>query len=98
MAVAQAPVIVAPAPEPLAPAPATSEVIVVPPASEVIVTPSGTVLPPGTVLDNTRRVDIVTEPGGMTPQESRDTAGQIDRATGQVTAPGYMGPRDAKGQ
>jgi len=41
---------------------------------------------------------IVTPQGGMTPQERRDTAGTQDRATGVVTAPGYMGPHDAKGQ
>ena len=41
---------------------------------------------------------IVTPQGGMTPQERRDTAGTHDRATGVVTAPGYMGPHDAKGQ
>ena len=34
----------------------------------------------------------------MTEHERRNAAGQRDSVTGIVTAPGYMGPRDAKGQ
>ena len=69
----------------------STTVIVVPDAapSPDLTYNSRTGLPNGTV---------VTEPGGMTPQERRDTAGTEDRATGQVTAPGYMGPRDSRGQ
>lgn len=69
----------------------SSTVIVVPDAapSPDLTYNSRTGLPNGT---------IVTEPGGMTPQERRDTAGTADRTTGQITAPGYMGPRDSRGQ
>ena len=73
------------------------------PPDVVIVTPGtvtttpDVVTAPGYVYDSNRTA-IVTEQGGMTPQERRDTAGTADRATGAVTAPGYMGPHDSKGQ
>ena len=42
---------------------------------------------------------IVTNPGGMNPQErAATTPSTTDRATGQITAPGYMGPLNSKGQ
>jgi hypothetical protein len=73
----------------------SSTIVVVPPPSRDAITSPGYTYNPN---DGTVNGAIVTEQGGMTPQERRDTAGTADRATGQVTAPGYMGPHDSKGQ
>jgi len=80
-------------------APTTPDVVVVPAQPNVVIVPAApdAVTSPGYVYDPSRNA-IVTEQGGMTPQERRDTAGTADRATGAVTSPGYMGPHDSKGQ
>lgn len=72
-------------------------------STTVIVVPDSSVAPANPDLTYNSRTGlpngtIITEPGGMTPQERRDTEGTADRTTGQITAPGYMGPRDSRGQ
>ena len=86
---AQDVVIVAPAPQPVYPAP-------LPGSAVVVTTPEGAVVRQYHYLDDTnRRLDGI---GGMTAHERNNAAGQQDYVTGVITAPGYMGPRDAKGQ
>jgi hypothetical protein len=79
------------------PAPIPDSVVVVDPPAVVVITPP-TADPLASQADVARQRDILTEPGGMTPQERIDTAGQVDPATGTITAPGYHGPRSSKGQ
>jgi len=89
-AMAQDVVIVAPEPVYSVPAP----------GAVVVTTPEGTTVTREVYVDQYgrrfERTDMLTNE--MTEQERRDAAGQRDYATGIVTAPGYMGPRDAKGQ
>lgn len=86
----------APPPESLAPFNGPNTATGTPPLSSQPLPTS----PAPTYNPNTGTVNgsIVTEQGGMTPMERRDTAGTADRVTGIITAPGYMGPHDAKGQ
>ena len=77
-------------------------VITNPDGGATVVAPGSTVVSPGYTYNAQEGVVngyIVTEPGGMNPQErAAATPDSTDRATGQITAPGYMGPRDSKGQ
>jgi len=88
---AQDVVIVAPEPVYSVPVPSTGL---------VVTSPETTVTRETTYIDQYGRRFEVTEmlTNEMTEQERRDAAGQRDYATGIITAPGYMGPRDAKGQ
>lgn len=74
------------------------DAVMTPEAPVVVVTPPAATTEAGTVVIFERRRDSLTEPGGMTPRERADTAGQRDPATGTITAPGYQGPRSTKGQ
>jgi len=89
-----------PASEPVAPygAPSPS----VPPERIIILIPDNTLpqdVPVGTHLETDRYgQQILVDDAYLPPHQRRAPDSSVDSVTGLVTAPGYMGPRDATGQ